>query len=58
MLANVVPGFTARMIGPYFVHVVPYNVLVIALATIPVFSMLLIALTPNSRDGAKSESKS
>jgi len=52
LLADVVPGFTTKLVAPYVVHVVPYNVRVIALAAISVCGMLLIALSPNSQDGA------
>jgi battenin len=51
LLADVVPGFTTKLIAPYFIHVVPYNIRILALAVISSCGMLLIALTPASRDG-------
>jgi battenin len=51
LLADIVPGFTAKLVAPYFIHVVPYNGRVSALAAISACGMLLIALTPASRDG-------
>lgn len=51
LLADVVPGFTTKLIAPYFIHVVPYNVRILAFSAISACGMLLIALTPASRDG-------
>ena len=50
LLADIVPGFTTKLVAPYFIHVVPYNVRIPALAAISACGMLLIALTPASKD--------
>lgn len=51
LLADIIPGFLTKLIAPYFIHVVPYNVRILAFAAISASGMLLIALTPASRDG-------
>lgn len=51
LLADIVPGFAAKLVAPYFIHVVPYNARIPAFAVISACGMLLIALTPASRDG-------
>ena len=51
LLADIVPGFATKLVAPYFIHVVPYNARIPALAVISACGMLLIALTPASMDG-------
>ena len=51
LLADIVPGFIAKLVAPYVIHVVPYDARILALATISACGMLLIAFTPASRDG-------
>jgi battenin len=52
LLADVVPSFLTKLVAPYFIHVVPYHVRIWAMAGISTCGMLLIALSPVSRDGA------
>lgn len=50
LLADVVPGFFTKLVAPYFAHTIPYHVRVVILVTLSVSGMLLIALTPATRD--------
>ncbi|RMZ84240.1 hypothetical protein DV738_g821, partial [Chaetothyriales sp. CBS 135597] len=46
LLADVVPSFFAKLLAPYFIHVVPYSIRVLAFALLSATGMFLIALTP------------
>ena len=50
LLFDVVPSFLTKLTAPYFIHVFPYSVRVLAFVAISTVGMLLIALTPDSRD--------
>lgn len=52
LLADVIPSFLTKLVAPYFIHIVPYHVRIWGMAGISTCGMLLIALTPASRDGA------
>lgn len=51
LLADVIPSFLAKLCGPYFVHVVPYSVRVLLFGLLSTSGMILIALTPEHKDG-------
>lgn len=53
LLADVLPSFGTKLIAPYFIHLVPYSMRIPSLAAISIFGMLLVALTPDGRDGGK-----
>jgi battenin len=50
LLADVVPSLATKLIGPYFMHLVPYGLRILILAALSTCGMLLIALTAASRD--------
>ncbi|TGJ83014.1 hypothetical protein E0Z10_g5752 [Xylaria hypoxylon] len=49
LLANILPSFSVKLIGPYFIHRVPYSVRVVAFAAISSVGMFIIAFTPPDR---------
>ncbi|PLB41643.1 battenin family protein [Aspergillus candidus] len=51
LLADIVPGFTMKLVAPYFIHVVPYSVRTILFVVISAMGMLLVALTPEYVEG-------
>ncbi|EOD50578.1 putative golgi integral membrane protein [Neofusicoccum parvum UCRNP2] len=51
LLADVIPSFITKLIAPYFIHKVPYSVRVFVFVGLSTAGMLLIALTPATRDG-------
>lgn len=51
LLADVVPSFLTKLVAPYFIHAIPYHVRILIFVTLSTCGMLLIALTPASRDG-------
>jgi battenin len=52
LLADVIPGFTTKLVAPYFIHVVSYHHRILILIALSVCGMLLIALTPATHDDA------
>ncbi|KAF2404957.1 batten's disease protein Cln3 [Trichodelitschia bisporula] len=52
LLADVAPSFVTKLIAPYFIHVVPYPLRIVAFVVVSTCGMLLIALTPPSHDAA------
>ncbi|OMP85444.1 Protein btn1 [Diplodia seriata] len=51
LLADVIPSFITKLVAPYFIHQVPYAVRIFVFVGLSTAGMLLIALTPASRDG-------
>lgn len=51
LLADVIPSFITKLIAPYFIHQVPYSVRICVFVGLSTAGMLLIALTPATRDG-------
>lgn len=52
LLADVLPAFFTKLIAPYLIHRVPYNLRVLVFAAGSSAGMLLIALTPADRSVA------
>jgi battenin len=50
LLADVIPSFATKLVAPYFIHLIPYQHRIVILITLSVCGMLLIALTPATRD--------
>ncbi|KAF2966032.1 hypothetical protein GQX73_g7565 [Xylaria multiplex] len=46
LLANILPSFSVKLIGPYFIHRVPYSTRILAFAAISSAGMFMIAFTP------------
>jgi battenin len=57
LLADVVPSFLTKLCAPYFIHAVPYHVRIIIFALLSACGMLLIALTPEYKDGGTISAK-
>ena len=57
LLADVLPSFLMKLIAPYFIHVVPYQIRILLLVAISTVGMLLIALTPEYTDGGTVSTK-
>ncbi|OCK80845.1 batten's disease protein Cln3 [Lepidopterella palustris CBS 459.81] len=51
LLADVIPSFLTKLVAPYFIHKVPYHVRILVFVALSACGMLLIALTPVSKDG-------
>lgn len=51
LVANVLPSFGTKLVAPYFIQQVPYSVRIIIIVCGASAGMLLISLTPDSRDG-------
>lgn len=52
LIADVMPSFIAKLIGPYFIHKVPYNTRVLCFIALSSAGMLMVALTPPSKSVA------
>lgn len=57
LLADVIPSFLTKLLAPYFIHTIPYHVRIIILVALSATGMLLIAFTPDYRDGGTISSK-
>lgn len=51
LLADVVPSFITKLTAPYWIDAIPYQVRIWLLVALSASGMLLIALTPETRDG-------
>ena len=49
LIADVLPSFFAKLVGPYFIHRVPYNIRVLIFIALSSTGMLMVALTPPSK---------
>jgi battenin len=50
LLCDVIPSFGTKLVAPYFIHIVPYPLRILAFVAISTIGMLLIALTPDAQD--------
>lgn len=50
LLADVFPSFLVKLVIPYLIQAVPYSTRILAVVTISICGMLLVVLTPESRD--------
>ena len=51
LLADVVPSFFTKLTAPYWIDAVPYQARILVLVALSASGMLLIALSPETRDG-------
>lgn len=51
LIADVLPSFLTKLVAPYFIHLISYPKRVIIFVTLSMCGMLLVALTPETRDG-------
>ncbi|KAI6781450.1 uncharacterized protein J7T54_001412 [Emericellopsis cladophorae] len=52
LLADVLPSFLTKLIAPYFIHRIPYNIRVLVFIALSAVGMLMVALTPPSKSVA------
>jgi battenin len=52
LLADVMPSFATKLIAPYFIHRVPYNVRILVFIALSTVGMLMVALTPPTKSVA------
>ncbi|KAI0424587.1 Batten's disease protein Cln3 [Xylaria sp. FL1042] len=52
LLANILPSFSIKLIGPYFIHRVPYSIRIVVFAAISSVGMFMIAFTPPDKSVA------
>lgn len=57
LLADVIPSFGAKLIAPYFIHVVPYSTRIMIFVVLSATGMLLVALIPAYTDGGTISTK-
>ncbi|KAI9712847.1 MAG: battenin CLN3 protein [Bogoriella megaspora] len=50
LLADIIPGFIVKLTAPYFIHLVPYRIRILVFSSISCCGMLLVALTPTTKD--------
>jgi battenin len=51
LLADVVPSFLTKLCAPYFIHAIAYQTRIVIFVGLSAAGMLLIALTPDYKDG-------
>lgn len=52
LLFDVVPSFLVKLTAPYYIHLVPYNLRILAFVALSSCGMLLVALSPGSADSS------
>ncbi|KAH8904098.1 batten's disease protein Cln3 [Coniochaeta sp. PMI_546] len=52
LLADVLPSFLTKLVAPYFIHRIPYQIRILIFVALSSTGMLLIALTPPSQSVA------
>ena len=57
LIADVLPSFMTKLIAPYFIHKIPYQVRILIFVALSSGGMLLIALTPPTQDGGSVSTK-
>ncbi|KAJ5253042.1 hypothetical protein N7489_003452 [Penicillium chrysogenum] len=57
LLADVIPSFATKLVAPYFIHLVPYWVRVLAFAFLSFVGMLIVAMSPGYTEGGTISSK-
>ncbi|KAI4727140.1 Rgp1-domain-containing protein [Aureobasidium sp. EXF-10728] len=50
LLFDVVPSFLVKLTAPYYIHLIPYNLRILAFVILSSCGMLLVALSPSSAD--------
>ncbi|KAK4221879.1 batten's disease protein Cln3 [Podospora fimiseda] len=48
LLADVLPSFVTKLVAPYFIHRVPYEIRILVFVVLSAGGMLLVALTPGN----------
>lgn len=50
LLCDVIPSFLTKLLAPYFIHHIPYNVRILVFVALSASGMFIIALTPPLQD--------
>lgn len=51
LLADVIPSFLTKLVAPYFIHLVPYELRILIFAVLSAGGMLIIGFTPSYTEG-------
>lgn len=51
LLADVIPSFLTKLVAPYFIHLVPYELRILIFAVLSAGGMLIIGFTPPYTEG-------
>ena len=57
LLADVIPSFATKLVAPYFIHLIPYEVRIFIFAALSAGGMLIISMTPSYIDGGSTTAK-
>ena len=57
LLADVIPSFITKLVAPYFIHLIPYEVRIFIFAALSAGGMLIISITPSYVDGGTTSTK-
>lgn len=57
LLADVIPSFFTKLLAPYFIHLIPYELRILIFAALSAGGMLIIALTKSYTDGGDTSTK-
>lgn len=57
LLADVIPSFLMKLVAPYFIHLVPYEIRILVFSALSAVGMLIIALTPAYTEGGDTVTK-
>lgn len=52
LLADVMPSFATKLVAPYFIHRIPYNVRILVFIALSAVGMLMVSLTPPTKSVA------
>lgn len=57
LLADVIPSFITKLVAPYFIHLIPYELRILIFSALSASGMLIIAMTPSYVDGGTTTAK-
>ncbi|KAK5175727.1 battenin CLN3 protein [Saxophila tyrrhenica] len=57
LLASIIPGLATKVVVPYFIHLIPYSLRIIAFATLSTCGMLTVALSPSTTSASSITAK-
>lgn len=57
LLADVIPSFLVKLVAPYFIHLLPYELRILIFAALSAGGMLMISMTPSYVDGGPTSTK-
>lgn len=57
LLADVIPSFITKLVAPYFIHLIPYELRILIFSALSAGGMLIIATTPSYVDGGTTTAK-